>query len=91
MTTNDVLNTLTAIQQTVDQIKELKSQMFEMKVLENRLTTLHSQLTAGLVKLDVLQRGNFGWENRTLAFLLDLLKSHNKLNFMEKESDVFTG
>lgn len=86
MTVNDLLNTLTAIQLTTEQIKKLKSQMLEMKVLEDRLTTLHSQLTEGLVRLDVVQRGNFGWENRTLVFLLELLKSHSKLNLVEKEA-----
>lgn len=45
-----------------------------IKGLEEQCLDIQREITKELERLDVVQRGNFGWENRTLSFLMSIVR-----------------
>jgi len=69
---------LSEYDRTVEELIVAEQAVSNARQLKEKAEHIHKEITAELVRMDVVQRGNFGWENRTVAFLLHLFKSGKK-------------
>ena len=75
-----IVELLTEYNSTVEKLIVAEQAASQARQLKEKAESIHKEITQELVRMDVVQRGNFGWENRIVSFLLHLFNSGKKAN-----------
>lgn len=78
MTNQALLSLIKELGVAVGELQQLKTEANKISKVEENVSSLHSKLIKELEHRDVVQRGNFGWENRTANFLIQLLSTQEE-------------
>lgn len=74
MTTAELVLKIDQLRETINKLDEARKIAATISPLTDACMDMQREITKELERLDVVQRGNFGWENRTLSFLMSIVR-----------------
>lgn len=74
MTTAELIRNLDELRETINKLDNARKVASTIDELSNSALRIQSTILKELEYRDVIQRGNYGWENRSISFLMDIVR-----------------